>query len=264
MADKPQKILDSFAFTDRFIRNLFITFAGILMVYVIFWVGTEIRNNLREHRYIGQADRPVHVVSIQGTGEVYGVPTLAKVQLGLVTEAPTVIQAQAANTTSMNELQAGLRATGIPEKDIQTQNYNLYPVYVYREGEQKLTGYSVNHVVEVRLRELDRIDDVLQLASSRGANQISGIEFTIEDKDDLVAEARTEALEKVQRKIRDLASALGVRVVRVAGFNEYVPEDGGHLPLYARGGFLAEESVPEVSSGSEKIQVIVTVDFEVE
>jgi len=250
--------------TDRFIRNLFITFAGILSVYIIFWVGTEIRNNLREYSSIGRADRPVSLVSIQGTGDVYGVPTLAKINVGLLTQAPVVATAQGENTTKMNDLQQALRALGVPEDDMQTQGYSIYPSYSYTDGVQQLMGYEVNHMLEIRIRDLEKIGDVLQLATSKGANQISGVEFTVEDKEALLAEARREALAKVQVKIKDMASMLGVRVVRVAGFNEYVPTDDTPIPFYAGGIAEARLLAPEVSSGSEKVEVVVTVDFELE
>ena len=119
-------------------------------------------------------------------------------------------------------------------------------------------------MLEIRIRDLEKIGDVLQLATSKGANQISGVEFTVEDKEALLAEARREALAKVQVKIKDMASMLGVRVVRVAGFNEYVPTDDTPIPFYAGGIAEARLLAPEVSSGSEKVEVVVTVDFELE
>jgi uncharacterized protein YggE len=188
--------------------------------------------------------------------------------MGVTTDAPDVAKAQQDNATKMNALQAGVKGLGVDAKDIQTKDFSIYPRYTYdpKTGAQSVAGYSVTHSVEVKIRNLDLIDDALKLAVEKGANQVSGVNFTIEDKDALIAQARQLAIKKAQQKMKDMSVALHLRAVRVVGFSEYLPDENPYPAPYG-GDMMSATKVsavaPEVSTGSQKIKVVVTLNYEV-
>ncbi|HOX60662.1 MAG TPA: SIMPL domain-containing protein [Candidatus Magasanikbacteria bacterium] len=247
-------------------RTILLVLLGILMVYLIIFVGSLIRNNLQKFYFIGRADRAERTITVQGMGKVTAKPDVAVTTMGMVASAKTVAEAQAKNTETMNKLILRLKELGVDSKDIQTTNYNIYPQYDYTpERGQTLRGYEVSQSVTVKVRDLDKANDVLGLAGEVGANNVSGLQFIIDDADKFKEEARGLALEKVWSKADALTKELGVSVVGVVSYDEY---DGGtSYPMYAKSdmavGMGGGMAAPTIESGSTDVVVNANVTFEI-
>jgi len=247
-------------------RKILATLLGIFMVYAIVFLASVIRNNLQEFYFIGKAETPEHVISVESQGKVTVVPDIAMTNMGMTAEAATVAEAQAKNTDTMNKLVERLKALGIESKDIQTANYNVYPQYNYTEAQgQVLKGYQVSQNVTIKIRNLQNANRVLALAGEVGLNNVSGITFTIDDRDVYKAQAREIAIKKVQAKADDLSKALGVQIVGIVSYNEY---EGGQneYPLY-KSNVMAEDSAgatPSIEPGSTDVILSVNVTYQIQ
>ncbi|MEK7644548.1 MAG: SIMPL domain-containing protein [Patescibacteria group bacterium] len=242
---------------------------GILVVYAIVFLGTLIRNNLKKFDTIGVADRNERTIVVDGQGKVTVTPDIAMVNLGTISEGKTVDEAQQKNTEVMNKLTAKLKTLGIDGKDIQTVNYNIYPKYDYTDGAQKLIGYQVSQDLTVKIREVSKANQVIAGAGEVGANNVGGLQFTIDDRDAYKAEARALALNKVGEKAKVLARSLGVDLVRVVTYNEYEGGSGADT-LYAMGGLAMNQkgmegagAPPDIQTGSSEVIMNVNVVFEI-
>lgn len=249
---------------DAWARKIMMTLVVILLVYVIVWVGTVIRNNIKAYMHIGFADRAERTLTVSADAKVTAAPDIAMTTIGMVATGESVEEAQQINTTVINELIARLQALGIADADIQTANYNIYPQYNYTETEGRvLQGYEVNQSVTVKIRNLDNANSVLALAGQVGANSVSGLEFIIDDREIYRTQAREIALEKAGEKAKVLAHTLGVGLVSVVSYEEY---EGGSdfVPRYA-----VESSVglgggiPDIQSGSTDVVMNVNVTYEI-
>lgn len=239
--------------------------AGILLAYLIVYVGTLARNNVKKYNFIGKAERMQNTISVSGEGKVTGTPNIAVTDIGLVTEKADVASAQKENSEKMNKLIGEVKKLGVKDEDIQTTQYSIYPKYDYTEGKSILSGYTVQQSVTVKIRDLSKINAVLAKVGEVGANQVSSLSFTIDDKEALRASARELALKNVQEKAVALARALGVRLVRVVSFNESGGNDFSPLknyPMYAEG--LGGGGAPDIQTGSLDIKVSANVVYEIE
>jgi len=249
-----------------FCKKLFATFIGIFLVYLIVFLGVLIRNEIKKYDYIGIGDKSERMITVDAEGSVDVKPDIAMTTMGVTTKAKNVSDAQAENTKIMNELIAKLKALDIAEDDIQTTNYNIYPMYNWTEEDGRvLEGYEVSQSVSVKIRDLEKANQVLSLAGEVGATDVSGLEFTIDDKEVYLAQAREEALEKVVEKITMLSNSLGVRVLSIVSYSEY---EGGTDELF-RGystleyGLGGGDITPDIQSGSEEVIMNVSVTFEI-
>lgn len=246
-------------------RKILATLAGILLVYATVLFASMIRNNLQEFYFIGKADSSERFISVESQGKITVVPDIAMTNMGMIAEAPTVAEAQAKNTETMNKLIERLKGLGVDAKDIQTANYNVYPQYNYTEAEgQVLKGYQVSQNVSIKIRNLQNANKVLALAGEVGLNNVSGITFTIDDRDVYKAQAREIAIKKVQEKALELSRSLGVRVIGVASYNEY--EGGSEYPLY-KANVMAEDAArgasPSIEPGSTDVILNVNVTYQI-
>ena len=130
-------------------RRIFLTLLGILLVYIIVWFATLIRNNLQEFYFIGQAGKMEHTISVNASQKIIAKPDVATLTIGMNSHGSSVAAAQAENTAVMNDLIEKLKDLGVEEDSIQTTNYNIYPRYKYDDGEQIADGYDVNQGIKV-------------------------------------------------------------------------------------------------------------------
>ncbi|MBF8280366.1 MAG: hypothetical protein HW383_139 [Candidatus Magasanikbacteria bacterium] len=248
-----------------FLKKLCVALVIIFIAYAIVWMGTLIRNNVRGFYSIGLAPAERHNVTISGEGKVTATPNIAYTDIGMVTEGKDVADSQKENSEKMNSLIGGIKAAGVADADIQTSQYNIYPRYSYEAGKSRIDGYTVSQSVRVKIRDLTKINDILGLAGKYGANQVSGVQFTIDDPEMLQAEARAKAVEQAKKKAAMLAGQLGVKFTRIVSFSESFG-GGGPMPMYlkAEGVGGAEFLPPQVEPGSLEVQVQVSITFELQ
>lgn len=241
---------------------------GIFVAYSIVFLGTLIRNNIKKFDTIGVAEKNQRTIVVDGQGKITVTPDIAMVNLGTVSEGKTVAEAQQKNTDAMNKLTEKLKGLKIDKKDIQTTYYNIYPRYDYVDNVQKLAGYQVSQDLTVKIRDISVANQVISSAGEVGANNVGGLQFTIDDRDTYKAQARELALKKIGEKARVLSQALGVNIVGIVSYNEF--EGGIGSDPYGMGGMgigakTMELSVapPDIQSGSNDIIMNVNVVFEI-
>ncbi|MBT3817425.1 MAG: SIMPL domain-containing protein [Candidatus Magasanikbacteria bacterium] len=248
-----------------FTKKILATLVGVLLAYLIFFVGTLIQNNLVKFHYIGQADKAERFITVEAEGSVSVRPDIAMTTMGMSAEKKTVEEAQKENTEVMNKLISRLKTLGIEEKDIQTDQYNVYPRYDYIDDGRELRGYEVSQQVNIKIRDLDKTSAVLALAGEVGATNVSGLSFTIDDTEAYVEQAREDALEKVKTKVESLESLLGVRRVGIMNYDEYEVSQNVYANRYKdmAMGIGTAEMAPAIEAGENEVKLNVRVTFEI-
>jgi len=251
---------------EHFMKKIMITLAGILLVYLIVFLGTLIRNNIQKFSYIGQAERSVRSITIDAEGEITARPDIANVTMGVTSEGASVAEAQEENTQIMNKLISNIKTLGINEEDITTTNYNVFPKYKYSEEEgQNIDGYQVSQNISIKIRNLDNAKSVIAFAGELGVTNVSGLSFTLDDREIYINQAREKALIKVKEKASALANNLGVNIISIASYSEYESGQPGPYPLRAYSEFDTGlgGAPPEIEEGTTDIKMNVSVTFEI-
>jgi len=239
-----------------------ILLAAVMVLFCLIFVMMAF-SGAKSYYYIGKSTETPRTITIGGQGKVTVIPDVAVVTMGYSVEKKTVAEAQKDNTGKMNALIAKVKELGIEAKDIKTTSYNVYPQYNYDDGKQTLRGYQVDQYVEVKIRNNDKISQILDLVGTLGLNQVGNLNFQVDDPEQYQQEARIEALKNAKLKAKDLADIMGVSLGKIISFSE----DGSYnppTPMYARdalgiGG--AAESV-SVESGSQEMIVNASVTYE--
>lgn len=239
-------------------RKLLWTLFGIFLAYLIVLAGVIIRNEIRRYDSIGKAPRAERLLVLDAVGVVPVTPDVASTIMGVVSQDESVTEAQARNTKIMNTLITRLKALGVAPADIQTQQYSVYPQYDYSQGSYGvIKGYEVSQNVNVKIRDLTSAASILGLAGEVGANSVSGISFSVDERDSYLAAAREEALEKILEKAQALQTRLGVQFGGVVSYNEY---ENGVYPMYMDG--KGGGGAPNIESGSTEVSLTASVTFE--
>ncbi len=208
-------------------------------------------------------------ITVTGEGTINVAPDVAELSFGITTgPRPTAKDATDRIATDMNKVIAAVKALGIDDKDIRTESFYLNPSYDWADGRQRLRGYEAMQSLRVKVRDLDKVGDVLTAATDNGANQAGGVSFTVDDLEAKQTEARTQAIDDAKKKAEALADQLDERLGDVQSFQE---NGGGWYPpimmekreAYAVGDDVANASVP-LPSGEQEITVTVTITYELD
>lgn len=248
-------------------KKLLATFFGILVVYLIVFFGVLIRNEVRKYDFIGQAGKSERTIRVEAEGKVSVKPDIAMTTMGVTTESPTVAEAQQKNTEVVNKLIARIKELGIDAADIQTQDYSVYPAYNYPSDGSKpeLRGYTISQNVAIKIRDLAKANQVLALAGEVGATNVSGLQFTIDDKNAYLAAARTDALKKVNEKAQALSTMLGLNLASIVSYDEYEASGNQFMgaKMYDMGmGGSEAMPAPQIEAGTNDVILRVGVTFE--
>lgn len=204
-------------------------------------------------------------LSVTGEGKVDIVPNTATVDVGVrVNNVATVDIAQSQINETNNAISVAMQELGIKKENIKTSNYSVYPAYDYSSGQDRITGYTGNVTLSIQTENVDQVSQVIQAATTAGANEIQNTRFEVDEPATYRAEARTKAIENAKAEAQKMADDLGIKLGKVVNVVEHTQSTGGdYMPLMAReaasgmgGGGASFEP------GSQTITSVVTLYFE--
>ncbi|MBV8241606.1 MAG: SIMPL domain-containing protein, partial [Hyphomicrobiales bacterium] len=118
-------------------------------------------------------------VIVTGEGDVAVAPDHAQITGGVTTRAKSVKEATDANSKVMAAVTAALLEVGIEQKDIQTSRFSIQPVYAPQgpSTEPKFSGYSGSNQVRVKIRQIDKVGEILDRLVAAGGTDLGNIAF---------------------------------------------------------------------------------------
>lgn len=202
-------------------------------------------------------DKNLRSMSVSGHGEVYLIPDIAYINIGTRSEATDVAQALSNNNDQAQAISSVLAEKGIDSLDIQTTAFNVYPYQNYGpDGQPSEMKYVVENTVNVKVRDLTRLGEILDAVVRSGANQINGISFDVEDRAQAESDARKLAIQDATEKAQELADIAGIQLGDLQNISVY--SNGSPETVYDAkgGGYAALSTSAPISAG----QMIVSAD----
>lgn len=210
------------------------------------------------------------LLSLSAQGKSTRTPDLAMFNAGVVTQGTSASEALSSNAAAMNRVIATLKKAGIADKDIQTSQISLNPVYSQPEygpngvprQEPRITGYQAVNNVTIRSRNVAGFGKVLDALVASGANQVNGPSFQMAEPAAAMDEARLDAMKSARARAELYARAAGLRVLRIVS----ISESGGFAPpqpVYVRAMKAEAAAAPTpIAVGEVEAEVNLSVQFE--
>lgn len=262
-------------FSFKYMRVLVAVLLGMLIL-AVFGVIAQTFN--------WSSTEPNHAtINVEGVAKVNAVPDVGTFSFTVEAESMEVATAQEESSQKINDIMGYLKGEGsVEEKDIKTTGYNVYPRYEWEarlecfgpncDRDRVLKGYVVTQNVQVKVRDTGKAGELVAGVGGRGATNVSGLSFEVDDIEGKKEEARLLATADAKEKAKRLADELGVRLGDLISFND--GGNGGYpMPVYAErsavamdmavGGDHAEEPTfsPEISVGENEITARVTITY---
>lgn len=264
--------METFTTTYKNKIKMLLTLVSVLLIALIIFLASLTINTIEEGKYISE---PKATINVSGEGSVFAVPDVAEFSFSVKHEADTVPEAQEEVSEKVEEIVSFLKDEGIEDRYIRTSGYSTQPRYEWRSSsrpelsydggrERVLVGYEVIHTTKVTVKDMEKAGDLVGGAGDRGATDISGVRFSVEDEEELKREARKEAIEKAKLEAERLSEDLGVELVRIVSFNE-----SRYSPVYREEVMMKDSaldedgSAPSFEAGEEEIKSNIEIKYEI-
>ena len=200
-------------------------------------------------------------ISVTGEATVSVPPDQAQIDGGVTSEAKTAREASEANNAAMSKVLSALKGAGIDAKDTQTSRLSLQPQFAanYKSSDRTsgIISFRASNRVTVKLRDVTKVANVIDVLVGAGANEIGGINFTVTQASKHLDEAREKAIADARRKAEIYAKAAGVTL----GEPISIAEEGAAVPAFRSKMAAPMAAGAQVAPGEETLSVTVSVSW---
>jgi len=248
--------IKKFEISDR----LFSVFV-VLIFGIIFFLIAQILLGFK-----GLPENYPREITVSAQGKAFVKPDIALIKLGVTTEGMKIQEIVQENSEKMNNILKEIKDLGIEEKDVQTVRYDLSPRYEYWEkGQRIFKGYTLTQEIRVKIRDFEKIGEVLEKSTKIGANLVGELQFSVDEPEKIREIARKEAIDKAKEKAGQIASQSGLKLVKLINvYENYYPIPISPAPYKEMAGIGGEfPAVPTIQPGEEEVTVTVNLVYRV-
>ena len=199
-------------------------------------------------------------ITVSGRGVARGTPDQARVRFAAAVRRPRLTDALDGANACVARLRQALEARGVAREDAVTGWLNVWE-------NQHEGAYHASHTLDVLLRDLDSVGDVLGgvlVAGGDGAS-LGGVQFEVAERGPLVTEARGLAWADAHGRADQLAAAAGRRLGAVTSVVEvdptYRPLGGGPRAMATFAEAAPADGGIDVEAGKVSVEVALSVTW---
>jgi len=145
-----------------------------------------------------------------------------------------------------------LEAAGFKRQDLVAGNLQLSPEYVYTDNQKpKPNGYRATREVSVRLYQLERVSQIIDVALKAGLESVQRIQYGVRDETRYLNQVRQQAIEDSKSKANELAKAYTMTLGKIYSiqYNTTTPQ-----PPMVMGKMMMAEAAPADSYIADDIR----------
>lgn len=215
-------------------------------------------------------------ITVQGDGQATMPPDVARISFTVSKTSKTVAEAQDAATKQTNAAIEFVKEQSVDDKDVKTLSYNISPQYSYPNPCQsgfacpdysrasKITGYQVSETIQVTVRNLTAVGELLGGLGKLEVQNVSGPSFALDDSTAGYNAARADAINKAKTQAELLAKQLGVSLSKIVNFSE--SSGGGYaypMEYSMKTASFDAGSAPILPTGENTYSASVSITYEI-
>ncbi|MGE5219732.1 MAG: SIMPL domain-containing protein [Chloroflexota bacterium] len=203
-------------------------------------------------------------ITVSGDATISAEPDLAQIDIGVVTQARGAPEASKENAKRLTHVLAEVKKLLGKGDEVKTSGYSLTPNYRYPQGgKPEIVGYTASNTVRIKTTTLDLVGRLIDNAMQAGANNVNRLVFTLKDEQAAQLQALRAASTKAKTKADAIATALGLKIIRIVTVNE-----GERMvqPIYRQALAARAEAAPAptpVEPGTVEVRSTVSMTVEV-
>ena len=202
-----------------------------------------------------------HVVT-SGQASVDATPDIATLAIEVSVSSKDASEAKKQADARVAQYFDFLQKNGIEKKDINAANLRTQPEYDYlKDGKSELKGYRAVRQVQVTLRQLDKLNELLDGALKSGLNEIRSVELGVANPDSYRDKARQAAIENATQQAGALAKGFNTQLGPVYSIRYHV---ANYQPMPVARMFKTADAAPMTSAAQTYEQQSIHFDDQVD
>ena len=191
-------------------------------------------------------------LSTIGTANMDAKPDIATINIEVSYLAKDAVEAKRKVDDRVAQYLDFLRKKGIGPKDINSANLSTQPEYDYQHGSSKLKGFRAIRQVQVILRKIGKLNEILDGALKLGLNEIRAIKLGVASPESYHEQVRQKAIQNALLQARSLANGFKVKLGPIYSIHYQTDNEPSPLPVM----FLRAENATSSASQTYQQQTI--------
>jgi uncharacterized protein YggE len=175
------------------------------------------------------ASNPPNVVVTSGEAVVRHAPDRAFVTVTVEARAKNPRDAQRQNAEAMTAVQQRLTVARVPKDAVRTLGYDLEQEFDFTQGRRVPREFLARNAIEVRVDEIARVGELLDVVVQGGATSVSGVRFDVQDREKIERDALRLAVVDARSRAEAAAAGAGRTVDRILKIED--ARDSGVIPM---------------------------------
>jgi uncharacterized protein YggE len=217
--------------------------------------------------YSQLSDRQPQPPHATATGEavILVEPDQAEIDIGVVTQAKNAPDAARQNADKLTRVMAEVKKLLVKGDEAKTAAYSLNPTYRYPQGgKPEIVGYTATNILHIKTGTLANVGKLIDGAMQSGANTIQRLVFNLKDEHSAQIQSLRLASTKARAKAEEMASALGLKIIKVLSVTESGQGVRPPVPLVRGAQMEALAAAPTpVEAGTIEVRSSVTLTAEI-
>jgi len=197
-------------------------------------------------------------------------PDTATIRFSVENSGMNIADIKAKNDKIVNTAIAEIKKKLTPNDSIKTVNYRVNSVYSYKDKIRIFQKYEVTNGFEVKLKDVNKVSEIINIATSNGIKNVSGLNFSLSDGEKVCNELMAKAIKTAKTRAEFLANAAGTSVVRIKSINPYCSQNSTYVqPRYLSNAMMksaslsdgAGETVESIEPGSINVRAGVNMTY---
>ena len=166
-----------------------------------------------------EGEKTGRTISTTGEATCFVVPDEVIVTLGVQTANPNLDSAKSGNDQASQQLVKAVQTLGIEQKHLATDNVQV--ALRYTDNDRTISAYVVTRMYMVTLKDIKKLEPLVDSALKNGANRLEGIQFRSSELRKHRDQARSMSIKAAKEKAVALAKDLDCTVGSPITINEY-------------------------------------------
>ncbi|KAA8998141.1 oxidative stress defense protein [Affinibrenneria salicis] len=202
-----------------------------------------------------------HIVT-SGSASVDATPDIARLAIEVNVSSRDAADAKKQVDARVAKYFDFLAGNGIEKKDINAANLRTQPEYDYlKDGGSVLKGYRAVRQVEVTVRQLDKLNDLLDGALKAGLNEIRTVELGVAEPEVYRKQAQQKAIEQAKLQAQSLAGGFNAALGPIYSIRYHV---ANYQPMPVTRMFKAADAVLQTEAAQTYEQQSIHFDDQVD
>ncbi len=182
-------------------------------------------------------------------------PDTAKIRLYVENTGSNLDDIKQKNDKTVNEVISKIKQKLNQDESVKTIAFRVNSLYNNKDKTSIFQKYQVTNGFEVKLKDLNKVSEIIKIALDNGVTMVDRVDFSIEDGEKTCNDLMNSVITMAKNRAQTVAKASGVELLKIKSINPYCSLTTNYVQPRFLNASLAKTS-DSASFGAESIETI--------